>query len=214
MPNADIDKRDILLSVAKNGEVFVNVGEVVDGVGSGSDIGTWPGYFVTMPDVPDATGAAQALVLVDGQTKRVIGIRDNRAISKVGDWAPGDSAQLSGGKARVFCKKQDDIFSAYTEMADGTSMVLTMDGNKGEAMLAVGKSYIQVTEDEITLSVGSHVFALRADMIVAMGAVFMTQTGATCLGFFPAVPVPGVSSALYGTSGVSGVPSAHVFVAP
>lgn len=209
----DIDKRDILLSVAKNGEVFVNVGEVVDGVGVGSDIGTWQGYHVSMPDAPDATGADQALVMRDGQGKRVVGIRCNRAVAKAGELAPGDSAQLSGGKARVLIKKEGDVFSAYTEMEDGTSMLFSLDGGAGQAMLAVGKSYIQVIDGEIVLSVGEHLLRLNADAITAIGKAFISATGATLLGNFLVSPLP-TDAALKGTTGASGTPSTSVFIGP
>lgn len=168
----EIDKRDILLSVAKSGEVFVNVGEVVNGEGIGSDIGTWMGYHISMPDEPDATGADQALVMRDGQGKRVIGVRCNRAVAKAGALSPGDSAQLSGGKARVLIKKEGDVFSAYTEMEDGTSMVITMDGAAGETLLAVGASYIQIKPGDIVINNGEAMFRLNGKNVEFAGNDF------------------------------------------
>ncbi len=211
----DTDKRDILLSVAKSGEVFVNVGEVVDGGGVGSDIGTWQGYFVTMPDAPDETGADQALVTVDGWTKRVTGIRCNRAVAKAGELSPGDSAMLSGGPGRAIIKKEGGVVSLYSEMEDGTSMVVSIDPVNGQIFLGNGKSYIEIKDGEINISVGAHMISLNQDMIAAFGAVFQTATSATCLGFPPtgSPPIPATNNVIVGAAGNTGVASSSVFAA-
>lgn len=215
MPNADIDKRDVLLSTCTNGEIRVNVGEVTSGVGVGSEYGSWPGYFITMPDVPDATGADQALTVVDGTTKRVLGFRCNRAVAKVGEMVPGDSAQLSGGPGRVLIKKEGGVVSLYSEMDDGTSMVITIDPPNGQIFLGNGKSYIEIKDGEINISVGAHMISLTEAMIVAFGAVFQTATSATCLGFTPdgLPPVLTANNVLVGPNGAAGVASPSVFAA-
>lgn len=217
MPNADIDKKDVLLSTCSEaGEIRMNVGEFVDGVGVGSDLGAWQGYFITMPDVPDETGADQALCLVDGHTKRIIGTRCNRAVAKVGSMKPGDSAQLSGGPGRVLIKKEGGVVSLYSELEDGTSAVISLDPPNGQIFLGIGKAYIEMkAAGEINISVGAHMISLTEDMIVAFGKTFQTATSATCLGFTPTSPppVPSVNNVIVGSTGASGVPSASVFVA-
>lgn len=216
MPNADIDKRDILLSTSRSGEIILNVGEVINGVGYGADVSMWgTAYFVSMPDVPSDGGAAQALVLVDGQTKRVIATRDNRAIAKVGTMVAGDSAQLSGGPGRVLIKKEGGVVSMYSEMEDGTSMVISIDPPNGQIFLGNGQSYIEIKDGEINISVGAHMISLTQDMIVAFGKTFQTATSATCLGFTPTSvpPAPSTNNVIVGASGAAGVMSPSVFAA-
>lgn len=213
MPNADVDKRDILLSTSRNGEILANVGEVVNGVGVGSDVAVWGvAGFISMPDTPSEGGAAQALCLVDGMTKRIIATRDSRLCEKVGEMLPGDCAMVGGGAARILCKKATDTIAIYTETSDGTSMMLSLDGSAGQAMLAVGKSYIQMTDGEIVISVGANLIKLDQDTILAFGKVFQAAAGAVMLGNFAIVPLP-INAAIKGTTGAGGTPSSSVFIA-
>jgi hypothetical protein len=216
-PDDLIYQQDVLLSIAESGEVRLNVGESVTGEGVGADAEMWGvDGFISMPDAPDpATGAAtQALIFVDGQTKRVIATRNNRHNAKVGELKPGDRAIVSSSRARLLLKKETESITLFSETADGTSMLVTLDGVGERLLMAIGSSYFEMKDGEVTISCGAALLTMNADGVSVAGKHFAANTGTVGLATVAgASPPTGAMSAVVGVSGIAGVASSKVTIA-
>jgi hypothetical protein len=216
-PDDIIIKQDILLSVSRGGEVVLNVGEAVDGVGVGAEIGMWGvAGFISMPDPPDpGASAAQALILVDGQTKRVIATRDNRHNAKVGELKPGDRAIVSSSRGRVLVKKDTHSVTCFTESEDGTSMMFNLDGSTGKGLIAIGSAYIEIKDGELILNGGGTMLKLSSKGCEIIGKHFAANCRTGNLGMVGVVQPPtGLCSIIGGVSGITGTPAAGWTVSP
>ncbi len=126
---------DILASNVVNGEVRINLGDLVDGIGIGADAGLWGvDGFVSRPNDPSDDGACQAIYSVSGNQKRVVATRDNRFSVQTGNLAEGDRAIVSDCAARFVLKKERGSLSFITtddNTNDGRAIYLTVSPDKG-----------------------------------------------------------------------------------
>jgi hypothetical protein len=211
---------DVLLSeVTAEGEVRVNLGDVVTGDGFGAFTATWGADgFVARPLDPVGGEAARALFIYDGQSKRILGMRDARYAAKVGSLQPGDRAIVSDCEARFFLKRATNALTLYTtnDTDDGNAMMVHLDGAAGEVQVRCSDVFALFKKGEITLAVnGGGSIIIDANGVQIGGQKFSANAATVTLGLLAgAPPPPGVSSALIGPSGLAGVPSTSVTIAP
>ncbi len=195
------DVADILGStVARTGEVRVDLGDALTGEGWDRDCATWGiDGFISRPNDRDASGVAQALFLYDGNTRRVVGMRDHRFADKAGALEPGDRAIVSKGPARFFLKNASDMLTLYTEH-QGTSMAVAVDGSTGTIKLfnASGAT-VELRDGEIILAAGGTMLVINADGFSVYGKHTALNTGGGNLGTIGPLPPPVATNAvLYG----------------
>lgn len=216
-----VSTADILLSKVVDGEVRVNLGDLAgDAEGVGSDVAMWglPGFY-SVPDLPDAaTGAAQALYLVDGQAKRVIAARDNRQAPKAGTAPPGARGITTRGEARVMLNPDEDAVTAYTanQEDDDASQMIDLRGKNGVTLILNGGCMIRQKTDELAIAiVDGPTFLMDGDGFQFSGKKFVVLCSTVTLGLNPGgvPPPPGLNSAIVGTTGMSGIPSSSVTIA-
>lgn len=219
------DIADIVLSTITGGDVRVNLGNAATNAGVDANVAVFgTDGFIGRPNDADADGAATAFYVYSGDQKFVIGTRDRRYASKVGNLQPGDRAIVSKGNARLLLKNIRDAITLYTERqsdnpAQRISQLISNDGQTGKITLSVGLTKLEITENGISMSVnGGPAFTLdgttksasvRADTVNIDG-------GFVTLGLMPGGVrpiVPTVQSVLYGPAGQVGVPSSTVLVA-
>ena len=213
---------DVLGSTVNDGEVRLNLGEASTGAGIAAGAPYWGiEGFCSRPNDPDSEGACMAYVDPSGDIKRVTASRDNRYADKVGLLQPGDRAIFSKGAARLFLKNADDAVTLYTErQSDGMSMLASVSGKSGKITMAVGLTKLEISEDEIELSIngGPAVKLSKLLQTVAIrGNSVNIDGGWVTVGLYPGGARPlniGVDNALHGPLGVLGVPSASVYIAP
>ncbi len=191
---------DILRSTAEDGEVRMVIGDSRNGVGVDKETAFWgPDGFISMPSEPTEKGSAMCFYIQDGNTKRVLGIRDNRNNVKVGELKPGDRAIVSSGAARLFLKNEDDQIVMYTETEGGDSMLMRLDGSKGVALLQVGGSYIEISDDAVRIGAagGACMVTISAAGLAVDGAHVALNTASGNLGVLsPLVPPPTQTNAV------------------
>jgi len=204
---------DIVGSFQDDGEVRVNLGNAADGVGFASEEPMYgPDGFIGMPNEPSDDGACQAIYLVDGDRKRVVGTRDNRWLDKVGALKPGDRAIITDSPARILLKRDGDKVVLYTETSSEKTMMLVLDGSGDQIMAVCGDNYMRLTVDAFEVNVGGNLLRIDAETIKVIGKTFAAATGMVLLG---APIVPGVTTtqpAAFVQMGVP-LPSTAVFIA-
>lgn len=210
---------DVLATDSQNGQIVVNVGDSVDGTGFASGVPLWANGdgFISRPNDPDANGAPQALFVNEGQTLRVIAIRDNRWIANVGNLQPGDRAIVSNCQARLFLKCANNGISIYTtnDTDNGSAMLVDVNGKNGALTLANGKALVSITTDQIVLSAGGSAVVIDANGVQVFGSHFGANTATGNLGVIATIPPPvGVQSIVCGPIGMSGVGSQNWTCAP
>jgi hypothetical protein len=212
---------DILSARPVDGDVRINVGDVAsDGEGWSADVAMWgvPG-FISIPDPPDADGAAQALLLVDGQEKRSIAARDNRIASKIGEGKAGDRFIVCRRDARVLVKAEENAVNIYTvnEEDDDASMMLDLRGKTGVAILLNGGCMIRQKTDEMVISIADGpTFLMDKDGFQFTGKSFHVDCSTITLGLIQPAgvrPQLGTNNALTGLTGLAAVPSSTVMIA-
>lgn len=200
---------DVLGSeVVSTGEVRVDLGDELSGDGWDKGVAMWGlDGFITRPNERSADGVCQALFVYDGNTRRVIGSRDNRFAQQAGALAPGDRAIVTDGPARFFLKRETDTISLYTEHG-GTSMAATLDGSTGTiSLFNASGCVIEMRDSEIVLAAGGTMLVLNADGLAVFGKHCALNTGGGNLGTLGPIPPPVATNAiLYGASSLE-IPS-------
>lgn len=212
---------DVLLSTTDDGEIRVNLGESTTGEGLDAEVPVWGvDGFVSVPNDPDDDGCAQAVYLVDGNTKRVIATRDNRWSSKVGAPAAGDRFIVSNCAARVLLKRGKSSVTLYTEnqQDSNTSQLIDLNGADGTTTLVCGGALVQMSKDRIVLGVsGGGMLVIDANGVQILGPYCGLNTGGGNIGVdsLGNVPPP-TSKVLGGASGPAGIgsPSWTVITTP
>lgn len=193
---------DIIGSFQDDGEVRVNIGNQADGVGYASEEPMYgPDGFVGMPNAPDDAGACQAIYLMDGDRKRVIGTRDNRWLDKVGNLKPGDRAIVTNSPARVLLKKETNTVVLYTETTDDKTMMVTLDGVNNQILAVCGNSYLTLSNDAFEVNVGGQQIRIDANGIAITGSWLAANCGGGNLGI-----IPGGVPAMMAATGIVGHP--------
>lgn len=212
---------DILATEVINGEVRANIGYSDTGKGIGAGEGCWWGAdgFISRPADPDDAGACMAWFFADGNDRRLLAYRDNRFSSRVGELEPGDKMIVSVGEARFMLKAGDDSISLYTEsQPDEQSMMVSLDGKNGKTTISCAGSWIEITNDGITMGVkgGKTMVTIDEDGLQIDGNSFRCATKSGHLGVL-APQVPPVAPALsivVGPTGLTGVGSTSWTVTP
>jgi hypothetical protein len=146
---------DVTLAESEDGQPRVNVGDTQSGVGTGASIPLWGSGdgFVGVPNAPDGDGSAQAVVLVEGHSQRVIAIRDNRFVQQAGTLAEGDRAIVTDSEAALFLDKSGDSIELRSVGGVGTLRVL-VDGVNNRIRLSVGAVTLTVDATGVDVTGG------------------------------------------------------------
>lgn len=152
----------------------------------------------------------------------VILAADNPNPELIGNLKPGETGIASPqGKGRILFKKDNDAVVLYTEDDDGKSVQLYVGKDKIQLGNAVGSLTFDATNG-LTLTAGSCSLTFALDGTTTLAGTLLNCFGqiaslaglyATCLGE-GCTPVPGVNNAIYGTSGMTGIPAVRVYIAP
>lgn len=175
--------------------------------------------FYSRPNDPDDRGACQALLAYEGNNRRVIATKDNRIVGEYATLAPGDRAVCTDGPAKLLVKKDGGTVTMATATPNDelvmvqtspTAITIMMPGDGGTAM-------VQAKAGRIVLMVdgGGSIIIDKAGVHIG-GNICEVSTGMVTLGMLaPNVPlVPSINSAIVGPSGMIGVPSTKVLIAP
>lgn len=218
-----IVKLDILTTTRHDsGEIRVNIGDAVTGVGVAADASIWAADgFIGRPVDADERGSPQCLYHVDGHQKRVVATKDNRYAEKVAELEPGDRAIVTDGSARFFLKRETNQLALYTEIDGDSSSPMIVDVNGAEGVITLSVSngsdvgMIQIEPTKITLAAGEAAIVLEARMVSLFADYLAANCGKGHLGVLGSIPPPpGANGIIYGTSGVAGLPSANWTIAP
>jgi hypothetical protein len=206
------DVADVLSVSTETGEVRHGLGNLETGRGIAAEVAYWgPWGFISVPPAPADGAAAMAWYWQDGNEKRILGFHDNRYTDRVGELAPGDSAIVTDGEARVMVKRERDLVTLYSQnRATGYSMAVTVDAEGGIVQLLNGETSIELHADKIVLSVsGGGSLVLDKSGAHIGGTWLAVNTAGGHLGVLPpgVPPVVGVQSVVAGPTGVAGVGS-------
>ena len=208
---------DVTLSEQEDGEVRVNIGNVIDGTGLGAGVAAWGvDGFVGMPNLPSDGQCCVALVLEDGNQQRCIGFKDNRFASKAGELQPGDRAIVSDCGARFLLKQATSSISLFAENEadDDNAMIVNLNGQEGSLTLAVSATTFRLEKDRIVMAAGGTMVQLDSTGFNVFGKHCNLATGGGNFGTVGVLPPPqGVSSILAGVTGMAGAPSTKWTVA-
>ena len=218
-----IQKQDILAtSRDETGEIRANMGDSTSGEGEVLGASLWcaDGFF-GVPNPPSAAGACQGLYHVEGNQQRCIATKDNRFVAAYFDLEPGDRCIVTDGPACFFIKKAQASVAMMTKNTSDADqqMVLSLDGSIGQGTWLVdgadGPAIVTIKSGEIILGVEGVSLVIKRDGIYLNAPYVGINAGKGNLGVLGTVPpAPGAMSIIYGTTGVSGVPSANWTVAP
>ena len=144
----DIFAADVTLSVDENGVPRINIGDAQTGVGFGASVALWGSGdgFVSMPNAPDGASCAQALVLVEGNTKRALALRDNRWIGAAGTLAEGDRAIVSDSEAWFLLTRSQHRIRLRSEHSIVGELLVDVNGSAGTIKLSVGPVTLTINE--------------------------------------------------------------------
>lgn len=216
------DTADILGSDTEDGEVRLELGDVVTGVGTSTDTAMWGiDGFVSRPSDPDKDECARALYLVDGDEKIVVVSQDNRFSDKVGKLEAGDRAIVSKGEQRVLLKQTGEQVILYTvnQVVD-LSMQVILDGANGVLTLSNGNAIVELKNDGISMSVSENgqmkgYLTVNKKGVQVGGDAFAANTGSGSLGLVGGLlPPPPTNGLAHGVSGPVNVISTSWTVAP
>jgi hypothetical protein len=155
-PDHLTDISDVLGAQVTSGEVFVTVGDAVDGQGWGANAAMWgPDGYIAVPNQATQGAACRAIYLVDGNMKRVFACRDNRIASKAGTLAPGDRAIVTDAAARVRVLKAANMVELYSETGSGDPLKVVVDGANDIVNLVGSGSDVLLTGDNAEMSAGA-----------------------------------------------------------
>lgn len=145
-----------------------------------SDAGSFDeiGYFgqlgcTARPYPADDSGGAQAIAMsgVGDRDGEIIGMRDTRVASVVGQLKPGDTALYSTGPqhaARLMLKEEKRQSVLMSKQANGKDIIVSLDGNSNKITITGMKQVLELSEDGITLANGGAYIMLKADGTVAI----------------------------------------------
>jgi hypothetical protein len=187
-------------------EVRVDVGEMFTGPGYAQAISQWgPDGYIARPNDPGKEGpdegACQAMYVQTGNTKRVIGYRDNRYTEYVVDLDEGDRAIVTNSHARIFVKKKRHAVTLFSQGPTGKTMMIDMCGADevithvcGETVISQGKDfimlmvsgggYLRIDKDGVNMGGARGVLGFAAGSLGA-GAVTPGPAGGIAIGVTP-----------------------------
>jgi hypothetical protein len=215
-------KLDILSSELRSGEIRVSLGDKTLNQGAVGDATLWgTGGFISRPLDPDDRGACMGLFLFEGNNRRVFATKDNRINDKYGQLAPGDSAIVTDGDARLLVKRDGDSVSIITKnhAANDELMVLQVSGDNGEFVCMVGgndgTAMLKIKSGTIALVAGGASLMVDKDGVTINGSRFNCNTGGGNLGTIgPVAPMTVANSIIYGPMGQTGAAAPNWVVSP
>ena len=206
-----IDTADVLQSTVEDGEIRCTLGDSRSDYGYAQDCPVWGvDGFMSRPNDPSDTGAAQAFYINDANELSIIGTRDNRFAEKAATLKPGDRGILTDGEARLFLRKDGTITLFSRTDDEQTETQIEVDGKGGKLKLFCGTSWIEMDKESIILSAGKSSIMIDKDGITLVGKHFAGNCSTGNLGTLNplAVPLPGpAASLLFGPVGMAGAPS-------
>lgn len=154
-PDHLTDISDVLTAQATNGEVFVTVGDAVDGQGWGANAAMWgPDGYIAVPNQATQGAACRAIYLVDGNMKRVFACRDNRIANRAGTLAPGDRAIVTDASARVRVLQAANSVELYSEGPTAAPVQVLVDGPNDQVVLLSSQANSIVTGENVVSTAG------------------------------------------------------------
>lgn len=207
-----VNNADVLGSTAESGDVRVNLGDSLTNEGDAADCPWWASgnAFVSRPADPDDDGACEAIYARHGNQRVVTACRDARYAEKAGSLEPGDSAIVGPGDGRLLNKAATHTIAMFTQdkTNNDESMMASLDGENGTALLMVGSTYIELKKGKLVLSNGEAMISLDGPNIQIFGSHTALNTKTGNLGVVGVIPPPpGVSSITAGVSGMTAIPS-------
>lgn len=159
---------------AATGEVRVNIGNTVDGVGFGAAVPMWGvDGFLSRPNAAAGGKAAQGLYLTQGNSRRVFASRDTRWPGPFGAMGEGDRAVVSDCDAGL-----------HLDRAANTIAL----ASAGGASVEVGPSSVSLTFAGCTLTIDAG--ALTLSYAPSAGAPVVSSITINALGVAIVTPVP------------------------
>lgn len=161
-----------------------------------------------LPAPATAAGKAEGVIADGGSLDGVcVGAWDTRQADVAGALQPGETCLHSTGEgfdSRVFCK--DGVLALVV----GNDVVLTLDRAAGKIQIAGFGGIFEMSADGIRMAApdGKAFIAINTD-----GTLNLVGTAVT-LGGASTVPVAGVTTAIIGASGMTGVPAPNVHILP
>lgn len=164
--------------------------------------------ITALPAPANDAGRAEGVVAAAGSLDGVcIGAWDTRQASVAGALKPGETCTHSTGEgfdSRIFYKNQ------VLALVVGDDVVLTLDRAAGKIQIAGFGGIFEMSATGIRLAApdGKAFIAINAD-----GTLNLVGTAVT-LGGASTPPVAGVTTAIIGASGMTGVPAPNVHILP
>jgi hypothetical protein len=217
-----IQEYDILATDRDDsGELRVNIGDSLteEGETLGSSLWAADGFFGRPVD-PDERGACRALYHVEGNQQRVIATKDNRFVAAYFDLEPGDRAIVTDGSPKFFIKAATQQIALYTENAgdSGSPMTVSLNGETGTIDITTSEgstvASIQMKPNEINIVGGGCCINMKDGILSLFAEYLNLSAGKGNLGVIGGIVPPATSAIIYGTSGMTGLPSANWVVAP
>lgn len=219
MADGRVIKYDVLaVTRGASGEIRLKLGDSQTDEGARADAAWWGSDgFVSMPNEPDDRGACQALYVTEGNNSRCVATKDNRICEQYATLAAGDRAIVTDGAAKVLLKKDGDTVTLASENASGMVIHQVAPDTITMQMPGTPGTMFQMSPSRIVLMVnGGGSLILDATGCHLSGNLTEVNSGLVTLGMLaPGTPlVPSINSALVGPSGMIGVPSTKVLIAP
>lgn len=128
-----------------------------DDGGLAGDAPIYTSAFLTgVPAKPSEGDAAQCLWEYIGDDPTVMGIRDNRYVSKLGTMQSGDWGVVTDSNALIKCVASKDLVAIQSlGQSSNQTILITADGENDVAQIRNGLAFINVEQDRITLGVGN-----------------------------------------------------------
>lgn len=204
------------------GALLAQIGDVIveQASSQGAEIWQQPGFCSRPASAVPGESAAQCVVFRQGDRDAIIAMRDMRSKAMYGTLEAGETAVFgSAGQARLLFKEDGTASLITTEgnTESGATIMMTVSPTQGFMFsspwggFSLGPAgFLAFTQDGSTFK-GS--FEVRSSgNCVASGPAFQAMCSQVSLGIVP--PTGVTNTCLYGVTGVAGVASTSVFIAP
>jgi hypothetical protein len=138
MGAGDLELLDLTYVVSSDDEPRLKVGDLATGDGVGQDCAyLCTDGFISFPNPPDSTGAAQGIAWTPGNDRFIIACQDGRYNGKAGTVAPGDRAIVSKSDAALKLTQASNKIQLLA-LAQGLAVTVDATGNSVSAMTPKG----------------------------------------------------------------------------
>jgi len=172
---------------ASTGEVRVNIGNAVDGVGFGASVGMWGvDGFLSRPNAAADSNAAQGLYMTQGNQRRVFASRDTRWAGPFGALGEGDRAVVSDCDAGLWLDKSANLI----KLQAGAGVEVKIDGDAGTVTVSKGTASVVLSTvtavDQIVATVGAASIKIQP-LLITMTAATVNVVGVLQVGGKPLI---------------------------